>query len=271
MRWLVLTLTLLGAIAAWAVETKPRPATAEEVAFFKDAMKNSAQDTDHWAYTESTTIKASKGRPFGNTVVQFDPSKPYAEQYTVVTVKGKPPSARDLTKYREKGEKRGEKLIRRFEAAEKAGVKPAELASNDSKSGMDFDRLLVVQDDTERITFEIRLKPGRKDMPVEKLRFLVQVGKQARLAEKAILQIKQSIRMKLVAKIKAGGEATMELGVVDPNFGPVIISMSGNLGLSLMFIPVDATFTSTRGEWRRVKAFDERFSVKLAPLEMLGF
>lgn len=268
LRWLVLI--LLGVTATRAAETEPRPATAEETAFFKKAMKNSAQDTEHWAYTETTTMKASKGRPHGPTVVRFDPSRPYAEQYTPVTVKGKPPSRRDLTKYREKGEKRGEKLNRRYEAAAKAGAKPGQVL-NEINPGMDFNHLLVVQEDAERITFDVPLKPVRKDIPVEKLQFLVQLGKQAQQAEMATLRFKESVRMKLVAKVKAGAEASIHFGIVDPNFGPVITSMTGDLGLSLLFIPVDATVVATRTEWQRVKAFDERFSVNLAPLQLLGF
>ena len=56
---------------------------------------------------------------------------------------------------------------------------------------------------------------------------------------------------------------------MDPAYPPVISSITGNLGLSILFIPVDATFANTRTEWKRVKAYDERFSVKLGPMQFL--
>ena len=76
--------------------------------------------------------------------------------------------------------------------------------------------------------------------------------------------------MMLVAKIKAG-EASIDFTVIDPNFSPVITSITGNVGASFLFIPVNATLTNHRTDWQRVKAFDERFSVRLAPLQTLGF
>ncbi|MSU47140.1 MAG: hypothetical protein EXS42_08480 [Lacunisphaera sp.] len=66
---LLLTLILLGASAGLRAGEQPRSASADEIALFRDAMKNSSQDTEHWAYTESTLIRASKGGNKGETIV----------------------------------------------------------------------------------------------------------------------------------------------------------------------------------------------------------
>ena len=93
MRRFLSALILLGASAGLRAGEVPRPASADEVALLQDAIRNNQQDTEHWAYTETTQIVASKGSPTGDTVVRFDPSKPYAEQYTPLRVEGRPPGS----------------------------------------------------------------------------------------------------------------------------------------------------------------------------------
>jgi len=272
MRLFLLTCLGLFAAASGLAAADPRPATAEEVALFKEAMKNSDQDKEHWAYTETTVIKDKREKVREETVVRFDPSKPYAEQYTPLKIEGQPPTEKQLKKYRKQGEQRGKKLVQ--DAAAKAGKpedKAPQLIINDSKATLDFDHPLVVQDGADRITFELPLLAAKgSDIPVDKFEIRVQVGKPARQVERAMFRIRESFRLKVVAKIKSG-EASAEFTVVDPNFGPVITSITGNIGASLLFIPVQATLSNTRTDWQRVKAFDERFSVKLAPLQVLGF
>jgi len=264
--------SVLGAAASLSAETSPRPATAEEVTLLKEAMKNTDQDTEHWAYTETTIVKDKKGRVRDETVVRFDPSRPYAEQYTPLKIDGKPPTEKQLKKYRKEGEQRGEKLAKKSaELVEKPGDHTPQLTINDSKASIDVDHPLIVQEDMERITFEIPLRAEKGgDIPVEKFEILVQVGKTARQVERALFRIREAFRMKLVAKIKSG-EASIDFTVVDPGFAPVLTSMKGSVGASFMMIPVTATFANTRTEWQRVKAYDERFNVKLAPLQLLGF
>jgi hypothetical protein len=58
---------------------------------------------------------------------------------------------------------------------------------------------------------------------------------------------------------------------VDPAFPSVITHIDGAIGASVLLIPVNANVTCERTEVRRVKAYDERFSVRLAPLETFGF
>src|SRR3954468_8959230 len=39
-----------------------RPATPDEILLFKEALKNSQQDPEHWAYTETTSQKIGIGK-----------------------------------------------------------------------------------------------------------------------------------------------------------------------------------------------------------------
>ena len=117
---LFISLILLGLAAGLRAEDGSRPATPDEVVLFKEAVKNTTQDTEHWAYTETTVMKSTKGKVREETVVRFDPSRPWPEQYTPLKIEGKAPSGKQLKKYRERGEKRGERLARTAEPAPSA-------------------------------------------------------------------------------------------------------------------------------------------------------
>jgi len=135
---------------------------------------------------------------------------------------------------------------------------------------LDVEHPLVVADDPERIVLEVPLLGRTKDIPLEKFQILVRIGKAARQVEHVGLTLRESFRVKLVAKVKAG-EASMDFTVVDPKFGPLVTTLTGTFDVSLLFIPVNGTFARTRTDWQRVKSFDERLKVRLAPLQMLDF
>ncbi len=270
MRRLLLALTLLGASAGLRAADQPRSPTADELALFSDAMKNSSQDTEHWAYTESTLVQASRGGNKGETIVRFDPSKPYAEQFTPLKIEDKAPTEKQLKEYRRRGERRGVRVARAAEAARNPGSPPPRLQISGQNMTLDLEHPRVAQEEETRLAFEVPLQGRNKDIPVEKFQILVLVAKETHLVENVTLRLRESFRVKLIAKVKAG-EARMDFTVVDPKFGPVITAMKGNLNVSVLFMPLDATFTRTRTDWQRVKSFDERLKVKLGPLQFPDF
>src|SRR5438270_61831 len=79
-------------------------------ALLDEAVQKVFRDTDRWAYTQELVKKDAKGKTLTAAVVRFDPSKPYAQQYTPLLIDGKPPVAADLKEYQRKGEKRGKTL-----------------------------------------------------------------------------------------------------------------------------------------------------------------
>ncbi len=282
MRFSFFPLLLLGLVAALRAEEALRPATADEIALFRAAIKNTSQDIDHWAYTESTTKKIGvTKKPRGETIVRFDPSKPWPEQYTPLQIEGELPTEKQLKEYRERGEKRGRSITRRAEqqaaaadpatASVPAAPKLANVGKKNEKSvTADTDHPLVVSDDGETIVFEVPLIDHGTGVPVEKIEIRAVVAKAARQVRRATMHIKESFRMKLVAKVKAG-EASVDFSVVDPNYNPVMTAAVGNFGASLMFVPMNGIFSSSRTEWQRVKPYSERLQVKIGPLELLDF
>jgi hypothetical protein len=269
---LFISLILLGLTAGLRAEETSRPATPDEVVLFKEAIKNTTQDTERWAYTETTVMKSTKGKVREETVVRFDPSKPWPEQYTPLKIEGKPPTDRQRKKYRERGEKRGESLARTAEVADATtpGEPAAQKPERGKKVTLDLDNPRVLKDEGDRLVYEAALKATAKDIPVDKFEVRVVVGKAARQVEHISLRVRDSFRVKLVAKVKAG-EASADFAVVDPKYGPVMTSATGSFGASLLFVPVSGIFTNTRTEWARVKPYNDRLKVKLGPLEVLDF
>lgn len=264
---LFISLLLFGLAAGLRAEETSRPATPEEVVLFKEAVKNTTQDTERWAYTETTVMKSTKGKVREETVVRFDPSRPWPEQYTPLKIEGKVPTERQLKKYRERGEKRGDRLARPAEPADAtAPAKP----ERGKKVTLDLDNPRVLKDEGDRLVYEAALKATTKDIPVDKFEVRVVVGKAARQVQHISLRLRESFRVKLVAKLKAG-EASADFAVVDPQYGPVMVSATGSFGASLLFVPVNGIFTNTRTDWKRVKPYNDRLQVKLGPLEVLDF
>ena len=259
-----------AAAAALCAEDAPRPATAEEIAIFKAAVRDSIPDTEHWAYTETTRRKFGKGAPKGDTIVRFDPSLPYPDQFKPLQIDGKPPTEKQLKSYRQRGEKRGERVAKAAEAARNPTYMPppAQLRIGGTDVTPDLEHPLVVRADEARVVFEVRVESKNKDIPVDKFQVLVTVSRPACLIENVTFRVRESFRVKLIAKVKEG-EASLDFTVVDPKFGPVLTSQTGDGSGSLLFVPVSGEFARKRTDWKRVKSYDERFQVRLAPMQFL--
>ena len=272
MRRLFLCLLGLGVAAGLRAGDALRPATADEVALFKAAMLNGRQDTEHWAYTETSIQHLSKGHTSPDTVVRFDPSQPYAEQFTPLQIDGKPPTGRQLKEYRQRGEKRGERVARAAEAARNPAYVPRPVQVRIGGTSMipDLEHPLVAAAAADRLIFEVPVSSPRKDIPVDKFQVLVTVNRAAAAIENARFRIRESFRVKLIAKVKAG-EASMDFTTVDPKYPPVLTTLTGDFDFSVLFIPINGTFTRTRTDWKRVKSYNERLQVKIGPLEVLDF
>jgi hypothetical protein len=275
MRFL-LSCVLLALVPTLRAAEELRAATPEEAALFKAALKNTEQDTDRWAYTETTRQKIGLGKtPKGETIVRFDPSKPYSEQYTPIQIEGREPTEKERKKYREKGERRGENITKAAARAadptipDKPVVEGAK-RRKDTQVKPDVEHPRVVGVDQDLITFDVPLTTNSPDFPVDKFEVRAVVNQKTRHVEHASFRIKEAFRMKLVAKVKAG-EGSIDFAVIDPKYPPVMTAASGTVGASLLLVPLNATFASTRTDYQRVKPYNERLQVKLGPLELLDF
>jgi hypothetical protein len=266
-RWFLgWTVLLLGAARLGAAEAEP-PVPP----LLLDALTKLSQDFDRWAYTETINHTDTKGRPRGETIVRFDPSKPYAEQYTPLKIKGQAPSEKQRKDYRKRGEKRGERLAQEEAEGRAPGSTVGRFRLGSDNAAIDLAHAVVESETPAAVTFNVPLRNDpQSTLPVEKFELLARINKERRALENVSLRLRDSFRMKLIVKIKAGA-ASIDFAVVDPRYVPVMTEASGEGTASIMFIPVGGRFGMKRTDFQRVKPYSEKFGVKIGPMKALDF
>lgn len=253
-----------GPVATVASTVGSRPASPEELAQLKDALLKVARDQSRWAYTETMVVKDDKGRIKEARVVRFDPSKPYAEQYTPLEIGGQPPTEKELKEYRQKGEKRGERLER------------AEVSTGGNKrptlsEAVDLSHALVVREDERAVDYELPLrKLDGGPFPPEKFQVIARFDRTEGRVQTVAVRLREPVRAKLVVKINSG-DATIDFTTVDPKFAPAMTAVHGDASGSILFINVGANFALTRTDLKRVKPYGDRFGVEIGPTRALDF
>jgi hypothetical protein len=240
---------------------------AEVPALLDEALQKTLRDTDRWAFTQTWAEFDGKGKELKRAVVRFDPSKPYAEQYTPLSVDGKPPTEGDFRKYRRRGEKRGE----RAEKAEREGAETADKNRQTLGELMDIERATLTEEDATTITYEVPLKKeGNKRFPPEKFQVLARVNKATRGFERIEVKLREAMRSMLVVKIKSG-EGAMEFATVDPKFAPALVTVKGGGSASVVFVPIGRRYDLKHEDFKRVKPYADRFGVQIGTMKTIDF
>jgi hypothetical protein len=242
-----------------------RLATAEEIKLLDEALHKTAGDYYRWAYTEHRVMRDEKGRVKSDTLLRYDPSKPYPEQWTPLKIDGKEPSDREKAKYRRRGEK----------SAASGGLESGPDPDNRQRRSLgeliDVMKSFVMMETSTHLVFEVPLlKMGNERFPPEKFRVLARVKKDGRQLENVAVRLRDGFRAKVVVKIKSG-EGSLDFTVIDPKFPPTLTAINGGAEASVLFINVGGTMQLTRTELKHVKPFDERFNVQIGTLKAIDF
>lgn len=225
---------------------------AEVPALLQTAITKYAIDAERWAYTQTIVSKDRQGKVEEEVVVRNDPSQPYEVQWTVLKINGQEPSERQIEKYRKDHDKR-----------RKSRRSLGEL--------LNLDKAVVVAETATTVTYEVPLsKNDNQRLPPEKFRVTARVNKERQELENVGVRLREAIRMALVLKLKSG-EADMDFGVIDPQFAPPITSLKADGEGSVLFVKVGGNYSAMRKDFKRVKPYSERFTVKLAPLQFLDY
>lgn len=246
----------------------PRPtaraATAVERQLLNDVLHKSAGDFHRWAYTEHRVMRDDKGRIKSDTLLRYDPSKPYAEQWNPLKINGREPSERDRAKYRRRGEK-------------SASEGPMSGGDSDRRRRpalgelIDLSKSFIATETATHLVYEVPLlKNGNERFPPEKFLVLVRVRKEGVLLENVAVRLRESFRAKLVVKVKSG-EGSLDFGAVNPKYPPTLVAIEGDAVASVLFINVGGSMELKRTELKHVKPFDERFDVQIGTLKAIDF
>jgi len=221
-------------------------------ALLQTAVDKYAKDVERWAYTQTIISKDRKGKVEEHLVVRNDPSQPYEVQWTILKIDGKDPTERQVEKYRKEHDKR-----------RKSRRALGEL--------LDLEKAIVVDDSATAVTYEVPLiKNDNQRLPPEKFRVTVRINKERGVFEHVGVRLREAMRMALVLKLKSG-EADLDFGLIDPQFAPPVTALRADGEGSVLFVKVGGNYSATRTDFKRVKPYSERFTVKLAPLQFLDF
>jgi hypothetical protein len=271
LRWFP-RLGLFLALALLARAQEPvAPAAPEIPPLLFDALAKIASNFDRWAYTETRTMTDEHNVPQPETVIRFDPSKPYAEQYLPLKIKGKPPTESQLKEFRKRGEKRGEKFAKQEAEGKVPGNELPRFGFNGGTASIDLARTSVASENADSVTYEVPLRnDGHGTLPVEKFQLFARVNRTTHAFENVALKVRSAFRVKLIVKVKSG-EASVDFAAVDATHDPVPVAMSGDATATVFFMKFGGGFDLKRTEFTRVKPYGDRFGVKIGPMKALDF
>ncbi len=241
------------AFAARADEPTDDPAMEGVPPLLRAALKHYAADVDHWAYTQTNISRNGKGVVKEETVVRYDPSQPYDVQWTPLKIDGKDATPAEIKKYRGKRTKNQEKPRRTL----------GEL--------FNLPKATVAEETPTTVTYEVPLiKDDNQRLPPEKFRVTIRVNKEQKVFEQIAVNVRESMRIAVVAKIKSGG-AVLDFATVDPKFAPAMTTIRAGGTGSIFFVTVGGTYDLTRTDYKRVTPYSDRFKVKIGPLKTIDF
>lgn len=274
MRLFALTLTLSLALPApgWAQADETPPASLTDVSaaalpkaaagpvaipagtppLLAEAIRKAALDGERWAYTQTTVSKDRDGAVEEETIVRYDPSQPYGEQWTPRKLDGKEPTEKQIKNLREEHTKR-----------RKSRRTLGEL--------LDLAQATVVEETAATVTYEVPLiKTDNQRLPPDKFRVTARVNKERQAFENVAVRLREAFRLMLVLKLNSG-EGDMDFTSIDPQFAPPITALRADGEGSILFVKVGGNYSSTRTDFKRVTPYSERFKVKLAPMKFLDY
>jgi hypothetical protein len=227
------------------------------------ALVNALRDRERWAYTETKVERDDKGQVKGSSIVRFDPSKPYPQQYTPISINGTAPTEHDFRKYRELGEKRAPKAEKAAEVAAKNEQRLSDM--------IDPNGIRVKSEDPVSVTFDLGLrKTFEFRFPPKSFQVLVRVDKAKQTLQHVDVQLEEPFRYLLVLKASSGAFHA-DFATPDPRYGTVRTTTHFDGAGTLLFVHLAVNEDLTRADFKHVRPVDESFDVKIGPLKALDF
>jgi hypothetical protein len=215
------------------------------------ALRAFGVERERWAYTERFSSTDRHGDSRSTRLLRFDPSRAPEERWTLLEEDGRPPTERAQRKFRREMAK-----VRRIRLSEY----------------LQLDRAVVRHETAAEMIYEVPLRAENNDrLPPDKFEVRITLQRAGDWHLAAVdVTLREPMRMALVAKVRQAG-AGIRLERVSPEHGPVVRSLRGAGEGTVVFVKVGGAFMADRSDFKRVTPYDERFGVKLAPLQLLDF
>ncbi|HVS53876.1 MAG TPA: hypothetical protein VHD62_16085 [Opitutaceae bacterium] len=255
-------------IAVLALACSAAALRAEIPPLLDEAWTKYVEDIDHWAFTETTHAFDAQGKQTRESVMRYDPSRPYAEQFTIVSNNGKPPTEKEAEQARQRGIRRGERLER--PGGQENDAQPR-IVLNGRPALADLAHAAIAAETPQSVTFAVPLHAeGGKASSVEKFQTLVRVSKTTRAFERVEIQLPSPLRMNLLVKMNQADFA-IDFTSVDPKFSPTATRLTDHAAISVFFRKREGGHEFVRSDFKRVAPYRDRFGVKIGPLRTIDF
>lgn len=267
LRWI-----LLGLLAGLC----PRPAAlgrdpAEAPPLLAAAFARLMENQGHWSYRETHVVTGLSGKPGGPTVLEVDPSLPYAEQYKALEIEGRPPAQRDLGEFRAIGERVARRRERDRQASKGRPGDELRIRLNFQVVTPNLSRATVTAEDGGSVTYDVPLRAeGSGPSDYGKFQVSVRVNKARSEFEHATIRQREPMRVALVATV-ADAVLDFDFSPVDPRYPSVITRGAQRATVGILFMKRAVSYEMTRCDFRHVTPYDERFGVKFGPIRTIDF
>ncbi|MCF7761364.1 MAG: hypothetical protein K9M98_12765 [Cephaloticoccus sp.] len=219
------------------------------------AVRKLQADEDHWAYTQTTMAFDRAGKAKERvTVERYDPSRPVAEQWSLLQWQGHEPTAGEMRTWK----KRKDREQKRREEKTLGEI-------------MDLGRAHAVSVSESEVVFEVPLLPGASQrLPADKFVVLMTVDPARETLQGFNLKTLEPFRAMGVAKIERI-EIEARFHLIDERYAPQPGHILAHGTGKLLFFRVGGGAEITWSDFKRVKPYQERFEVKIGEMKAFGF
>jgi len=265
---------LAGLLATSAAEAKGTTLSAGRPPLLDEAFNAFLAHQGRWAYTETFYWLSFDGKKSRETIVRVDPSLPYAQQYTLIQLAGKPPPEKLLRQWAERGEKEAKRRQKLAEDEQFPTYRKEDFQMQiyNEKVTPLLEEAVVVSEDETSVTYEIPMrKAGGLSQPrYEKYRLTARVSKRLHQFEQATLH--QLLPFHIVAAKYTDGLNEIEFGSPDARFPTVQVKTTSQVTTKPLFGPaVRSQNVTVRTDLKHVTPYDERFGVRIGPMRTVEF
>lgn len=258
-----------------AVESSAPSDTRADQPLVWSAFQTFLEAQQRFAYEETHSAYRPDGSLAAQSVVRVDPSQPPAQQSVPVMLNGKPPTEKELkdwAKGNEAAAKRRLKLTTNHAIAEATRDQDFRIRVLNREVTPVFAAAAILTETDTNITYTIPLRElgGPDAAAVTDYELKVQVNRARRVFERAILR--QTKMVRIVGGRNYDGVVDVEFSAPDADYVPIPVRLSTSLANKPLFGPLHTrTSRVDRKDFRRVTPYEERFQVKLAPLQLIEF
>lgn len=237
------------------------------------AFQGFLESQQRWAYTETVSFPQVNGSPAPESVFRIDPSLPYAQQRVPMLLSGQPPKEKQLREWAQHSEQRGQQRMKAIAALTEADRDQGfRLRVLNREVRLVLGAARIIAEDATSTTYEIPLQEsGPPDAPrVDDYQLTARVNKARRKFEHAT--IRQTKLIRIAGGKYFDGVTEIDFTIPDPQYPSVPTRLSATSTNKPLFGPAHPTARRVeRTDFKRVSRYDERFKVKLAPLNLLDF